>query len=82
MALANVKDGSPSLTSGQVNETDMVDRRDGVQALPYRDDLAKGYWCWNAIKPYSRLADIEKVAVWLLLAAQCPAGLCLCLARL
>ena len=64
-AQTSVKAGSPSPTSGQAKETDMVGRRVEGQELPC-PDMAKGWWCLNASKPPSGLAGTDRTAVQLL----------------
>jgi hypothetical protein len=51
----------------------MVGRRVEGQELPC-PDMDKGWWCWNASKPPSRLAGTDGAAVQLLPTPQCPAG--------
>ena len=78
-AQTSVRADSPSPTSGQAKETDMVGRRVEGQELPC-PDMGKGWWCLNASKPPSRLAGTDGTGVQLLPTPQCLAGVGLHLA--
>lgn len=78
-AQTSVRAGSPSPTSGQTKQNDMVGRWVEGQELPC-PDMDKGWWCWNASKPPSGLAGIDGMAVQIFATPQCPAGVGLHLA--
>ena len=77
-AQTSVRADSPSPTSGQTKQNDMVGRWVEGQELPC-PDMAKGWWCLNASKPPSGLAGIDGMAVQIFATPQCPAGVCLLL---
>ena len=78
-AKTSVRAGSPSPTSGQTKQNDMVGRWVEGQELPC-PDMDKGWWCWNDSKPPSGLAGIDGMAVQIFATPQCPAGVGLHLA--